>query len=217
MMLAVAILAVVTTVTYMTFSAATSAWRKGTALVDTLHHGDFVMDQLVMALSSAYYPESGASGGTYGFWLEDNGDGPNSSDVISWVKVGSSLVGKDCPFAGTPHRVKFYVTQDEKGEGVVAVKAWRLFGQPEDFDPDELEPTILSRKVIGFNCTPAYPYRNEGEDIEWLTEWDETNKLPTVVQVALYLQPLDTGDQPIEIRRIVGLRVAPLSGPWKTK
>jgi len=205
-LLAVTILSVVSTVTFMTFSAATSAWQRGTALVDRLHHGDFVMSQLVMALRSAYYPEGGVRP-EYGFQHIDSGDGPGAEDEISWVKLGGALIGGNQAYAGTPHRVRFFLEENESGHRSAAVVSWRLDGQPEDFDPDDLEPVFLSSRVKGFNCRAAWELDANGE-IKWEDEWKETNRIPSVVEITLYIDPVADKDPPVEIKRIVGLRVA---------
>ncbi|MBN2302436.1 MAG: type II secretion system protein, partial [Lentisphaerae bacterium] len=72
-LLAVSLLAIVSTLTYLSFSTITTAWKRGLAMTDELHHGDFVMEQLVMGLRSAYYPEARNPSANYGFWLENNG------------------------------------------------------------------------------------------------------------------------------------------------
>ena len=210
-LLAVTILSLVASVTFMTFSAATSAWQRGTALADNLHHGDYVIQQLVMGLRSAYYPE-GAKGGApeYGFWQEDNGEGASARDEICWVKLGGALVGRNSVFAETPHRVRFLVADDEDGDSAAAVVAWRLQGQPEDFDPEEIEPVFLSKRVVGFNCRTAWEMDEDGE-IDWLDEWEETNKIPTIVEVSLYVEPTVEGDDPVEVKRVIGLRVGTLA------
>jgi len=205
-LLAVTILSIVATVTFMTFSAATSAWQRGSALVDRLHHGDFVMSQLVMALRSAYYPEGGVRG-EYGFQHIDSGDGPEAEDEISWVKLGGSLIGGSQNYADTPHRVRFFLDDNENGNRSAAVASWRLDGQSEDFDPDELPPVFLSSRVKGFNCRAAWSLDDEGE-IDWQDEWKETNRIPSVVEITLYIDPVAEKDPPVELKRIVGLRVA---------
>jgi prepilin-type N-terminal cleavage/methylation domain-containing protein len=208
-LLAVTILGVISMVTFMTFSAAVSAWQKGIKMADDLNHGDFVMDQLVMGLRSAYYPER--NGAEYGFWHEDDGDGPGAHDEISWVKLGGALVGRGSRFSETPHRVKFFIGEDEDGDEAAGVKAWRLQGQVEDFDPDEVEPVYLSKHVTGFNCRMAYELDDDGE-IDWLDEWEDelTNKIPTVVELTLYMDPPREGDDPVEMKRVVGLRLGVL-------
>ncbi|NQU43904.1 hypothetical protein HQ520_11515, partial [bacterium] len=55
-------------------------------------------------------------------------------------------------------------------------------GQPEDFDPedpDQVEQVFLSGRITGFNCRAAY--QRIDDEIEWFDEWEETNKLPTIV------------------------------------
>lgn len=209
-LLAVTIMAIVTTVTFMTFSAATTAWQRGTALVDSLHHGDYVIQQLVMGVRSAYYPETGGDS-KYGFLHEDNGEGPTAEDRISWVKLGGAMIGRDSVIAETPHRVEFFLADDEDGDRAAAVKAWRIQGQLEDFDPeDDVDPVFLSKRIVGFNCRMAWELDDDGE-IDWLDEWEETNKIPTVVEISLYVTPPTEDEEPIEVKRVIGLRVGALA------
>lgn len=201
-MLALAILSAVSTVTYMTFSVVMSAWKRGLALSDDLQHGDFVIEQLVLGLRSAYLRDA-AEGGSAdcGFWLENNGSDPYSSDAISWVKLGTALVGSSFPFAENPHRVEFRVEEDARGEPAAAIRAWHLHGLPEDFDPDEIEPLFLSSKVVGFNCRCGAEVA--GGEIQWEDEWEMSNSVPPFIELTLFLQPLEEGEPPVEVKRIV--------------
>ena len=218
LMLAVSILALVAAVTHLTFATVVTAWRRGTAMSDNMHHGDFVADQLVMALRSCYYPDAKGSVPQYGFRLEDNGDDAYSSDAISWVKLGGALVGKSDIIAATPHRVKFWVDDGVVGERAAFYTAWRLQGQPEDFDPEELEPVELSRRLVGFNCRTAGPddFDEDTGEIDWQGEWESTNSLPLALELTFYLAPPDEGGSPIELQRAVEIPVAHLSGPWRS-
>jgi len=211
LLLAVAVMAAVTAVAAVSFATALSAWKKGMALSEDLHHGDFVMEQLIMGLRSAYYPDARDRSAAYGMITEDNGDGPGAEDRISWVKLGSALVGGGSQLAESPHRIEFFIEKDDEGRPCASVRAWRLQAQPEDFKPDEIPAAIISRRVSGFNCRTAY--RIEGNQIEWLDNWEMTNRLPTFVELTIYLEPLDEGGQPIEIRRVVDIPVAHLG--WR--
>jgi prepilin-type N-terminal cleavage/methylation domain-containing protein len=211
--LAVSLLSVVTLATYQCFSTVLTAWRRSMRLTDDLHHGDFVMEQLVAGLRSAYYPDAGRASGGYGFQHTSSGQDPYSSDEISWVKLGGALVGKDCPFMGSPHRVCFKVQAGGADKSEAAVRAWQIIGRPEDFDVEKLEWTPLSRRVTGFKCRAAYSKVEESGEIDWKDEWTETNKLPTVVELTLYLEPLEEGGEPVEIKRVVGIPVGPLA--WR--
>lgn len=209
-LIAVTIMGAIMLVAYMAFYAVSSSWQRMNALTEDMHHGDFVMDQVTMALRSAYYP-NGRKSAEFGFVEIKDKDGVNASDKISWVKVGSSIVGRDCPFEGTPHRIEISLEQDDKGEPGIAYKAWRLQGQAEDFDPDKLEPVMISKKVVGFNVRTAYKIK-EGE-IDWLEKWEDinTNKLPLMVEITLKLAPIEKGNDPIEIKRICTIPTGPLS------
>lgn len=201
-LLAVSLLAVTATITFMTFSAATTAWQRGTALVDRLHHGDFVMHQLMLGLRSAYYTRQ-----EHGFYQINTGSGENAEDEISWVKLGGALVGHEERFAETPHRVRFFVGSTADGETGAMMASWRLAGQMEDFDPDAVETKLLSPRVVGFSCRTAWEYDDQDE-IAWLDEWEETNRVPVLVEVTLFLEPIEEGDKPLEMKRIAPIRAA---------
>jgi hypothetical protein len=210
-MFAVALLAVITALAYMTFSTVASAWRRGVVLSEDLHRGDFVMEQLVMALRSAYYPDAKDKGGAYGMVTEDEGSGETARDTISWVKLGGALVGKDSAIAGSPHRIKVSIEDMPNGKPGVTVRAWRLHGQSDTFDPETLPPTYLSSRILGLNCRTAY--EKKGDEIDWLDNWEKTNQLPTAVELTLYLEPLGKNESPVEVKRVFGIPVAPLA--WR--
>lgn len=212
-LLSISIMTAVTIVTYMSFSTITTAWKMGVALTDSLNNGDFVAEQLVMALRSAYYPEVRGTAPQYGFWNTDGGNGEYSHDMISWVKLGTALVGEDCAFAGSPHRVQVTLENNGEGEQAMTVRAWRLHGQPDDFEPENVEPLHLSTRIVGFNCRSAW--RKVDSEIEWFDEWEETNRVPTVIELTLWLKPPKEGDPPIEVKRAIGIRGAAIS--WQNR
>ena len=217
LMLAITILSVVTTVTYMTFSTVIRAWRRGAQLTEELHHADFIVEQLMLGLRSAYYPESDQKDSKYGFWLEDNGDGEGASDEISWVALGSALIGKENVYFGSPHRVRVTIEDNEDGEPAVAVRSWRVKGQEKDFDPDDIEPVFLSTEIQGMNCRTAYEM--DDDEIDWLDEWEETNKVPKYVELTLYMAPLEENDDPVEVKRLVQISAGDLcwGKEWKQR
>ena len=108
-LVAVAILGVVATTVAFVMGVGVEAWRAGAEMAEESHDGEGVMEQVVMALRSAYYPANGAPDWDFGFQLEDGGDGESAQDSISWVKIGNSLVGEDTPWAGAAHRVRLFV------------------------------------------------------------------------------------------------------------
>ena len=232
LMLAIALMAAISAVTYFTFDAATRAWRGGTELADSLHHADYVLEQLAMGLRSACYPDAARPTGSHGLTLIDGGEGEYAHDTLSWVKLGTALVGTDSKIADTPHRVEVSLMDpglsDGRGQdaGGLAVIAWRIAAQPEDFDPKAtVKPVVLTSRVVGFNCRVLNPENNlqQGhappieDELKWDDEWegDNTNRLPYAVEISLYLEPARERDPPLEVKRIVEIPLAPLS--WRDK
>jgi hypothetical protein len=222
LILAVGLMAVVATVAFLGYDAAVRAWRAGTELSNSLHQGDYIMEQLVMGLRSAYWkaPLPGHAS-QYGFMMTDDGDGSTARDSIQWTKMGTALVGADAPYAGMPHAVEVSVRDVTDARGKtrtgLAVRSWRLDLQQTDFDPDKVPAVLLSTRVVGFNCrtldidqsTATTTGIGGGKpDLKWSDGWETTNKLPRAVEITLFLQPSEEGKEPLEMKRIVRLPMA---------
>lgn len=224
-------------IAFSSFYSISKAWQRGQAMSDSLNRGEFVMEQLVSGLRSAFYPirqsASTASNTTsavntnagatnaqsvvpsacnYGFSFKNAGDGARARDEISWVKTGKALLGPDDPLWRGLHRVQVRVEENKDGFLSVTTRAWRPYGNEIDFDPEEVEPFVISEKVLGMNCRVAKKM-DQDEGWEWEEEWadDATNRLPLAVELSLYLEPPENRDEPMEIRRIVEIPVAPLT------
>ena len=219
LILVVGLMALVSTVAFMGYNAAVRAWRSGTELSNSMHQGDYIMEQLVMGLRSAYWHAPSNKGGAsqYGFMVSDNGD----QCAIQWTKLGTALIGADSPYAGMPHAVEVSVREVEDARGKVhtglAVRSWRLDLQQTDFDPDQVRPVLLSTRVVGFTCRtldinqPTATTSGIGggkPDLQWSDGWAYSNKLPYAVEITLLLQPPEEGKDPLEMKRIVRLPMA---------
>lgn len=216
LLVAVALVATAMTITFSTFYSITKAWQRGLAMADNLNHGEYVMEQLVYGLRSAFYPSTGAgaNGSEYGFWLDDIGADTSSRDTISWVKTGASLLGVNDPLRQGLHRIQVAIETDEDNRPCIAVKAWRPFGNFISSDND-LDPFFISGKIIGMNFRVSTNRSDDGW--EWEETWEDeaTNHLPQAVEITLYMVPLDKDEPPVEMKRLVEIPVAPLS--WSTK
>ncbi len=214
LILAVGLMAIIATVAFLGYNAAVRAWRSGTELSNSLHQGDYIMEQLVMGLRSAYWRKAGG----YGFMLTDDGDGPSARDSIQWTKLGTALVGADAPYAGMPHAVEVSIRDVEDARGKMhtglAVRSWRLDLQQSDFDVEQVPAVLLSTRVVGFNCRtldinqPSAMVAGEKPELQWSDGWSFSNRLPYVVEITLFLQPLEEGKDPLEMKRIVRLPMA---------
>ena len=226
LLLAVAIFGIVSAIVATVFYTGVSSWRTGTAAADALHHIDAVMEQVTAGLRSAYYPESASPLDKYGFVQENDGDEmPDCADKISWVKIGPSLVGEDATYAGVPHRTELFLMDEGSGpQGAgLYVRAWRLDGQEDDFDPEkDVEPVLLSSAVSGFDCKMVdrekEPEVGEEEPFEWLDEWETTNRVPESVLISIAVAPAPESKlAPMVFTRRVEIPLADLSwNPFNT-
>lgn len=216
LLLAVSILAIISTFSYLCFDTVVHAWRTGVETANASGQAEYVLDQLTAALRSAYYPNTGSSSDEYGFAFYDGGDGERTSDTIEWTKTGASLVGEDAGFAEIPHRTVVSVMRvgnRRNGNEGLCVKAWRQALNPDDFDPQDVEWLLLAPRVIGFNCRMLdkdNPIKNDMPN--WVDEWTHSNTLPSKVELTLYLSSPDDGkDKPLVMRRIVDIPMAEYS------
>lgn len=220
LLLAVSILSVLSITVMAVLNVGIESWTTGTALADESHNAEAVMEQVVMSLRSAFYPEATEPSYEYGFMHKDGGETPDAEDVISWVKVGNSLIGEDTPWAGAAHRVELFIG-DEGGEPGLYVKAWQLVGQDEEFDPEEdVEPLLISDQVISFDCRMKDPEKKEaiGEPYEWLDEWTPSNRIPTHVMISIAMKPQKDKENPMEYTRLVEIPMAAMSwNPVQTR
>jgi len=211
LILAVGLMALISTVAFLGYNAAVRAWRAGTELANSLHQGDYIMEQLVMGLRSSCKP--------FCFIMTDGGDGAAARDSIQWTKIGTSLVGADAPYADMAHSVEVSVRDVTDARGKtrtgLAVRSWMLGAlQQTDFDADKVPPVLLSTRVMGFNCRMLDPNQPTAgvvgakPDLQWMDGWLNTNRLPRAVEITLYLQPSEEGKDPLEMKRIVRIPMA---------
>ena len=200
LLIALTIMSMAMTVVIASFVATLKGWEKGGKLLDGLHHGDFVMEQLVSALrSSAFFVDAPQY---YGFWLEDLENGPYPTDSISFVTSGTAFMPIDNPLSRGLHRIRITVSENDEGDPAVAIEA-----MPHLMDLDEWEGDTwyVSTVVRGLQCR-VY---NMEEEV-WEDEWEDTNAIPSLVEISLYMDPLEAGESPVVLSRLVEIPVAPL-------
>jgi len=214
-LLALLILGMVMGSVGLVLHAGVGGWRAASELAEESHDAEAVMEQIVMALRSAYYPANGDTDYQYGFQHEDDGEGDAARDTVSWVKIGSSLVGEDVSWAGSAHRVNLFVSDDEDGQGPgLYVTAWQLVGLSEDFDPEEeVEPLLLSDQVSALDVRMQDPTKatEAGEPYEWIDTWDLSNRIPDHVIVTLAMKPREKNQDPDVLVRMVEIPLSAVS------
>lgn len=177
MLLATMLVGVLTTLSVLTFLAVTHGWQSSTDYLDKMQRTDYALNQLIVALRSAYYPE--AEDPDYCFYdpYEREGDRPSDSDIIEWTKKGNALIGSNDALSEGVHKVrvmvleegdredgdddkfpKFRFSEPIKKTGLYA----RAFVDPALASKSDTsvkgrqieyqQPTLISDGVVGFRC-----------------------------------------------------------------
>lgn len=201
-LVAVTILAMAFTVIWRTFAATLAGWERGSAFLESLHAGDFVVEQVVAAMRSAAYFTG--KPGAYGFWLEARG-GQYPRDEISWVTSSSAFLPPDSSHVNGLHRISLGIgdAPGESGDDGLVVKAWPYLAELEEIEPEEW---FISSKVKGLECE-VYDFENE----DWDDEWEDTNSIPGLVRITVYLEPEKRYGEPVKLTRLIEIPMAGLA------
>jgi prepilin-type N-terminal cleavage/methylation domain-containing protein len=215
LLMAVIITAIMMTVCFITFNTMVRCWQRSAAIADTVRNAEYALTQVVSGLRSAYYPTSGKQDYAYGFQLYDNGEDPQESDMIQWIKLGTSIVGNRSQLSETPHTVRVWVQEEGRdGPGGLWVKTGRLdllADDPDvevDFDDDEqFVPYLLIDGIQGFDCkVQEKPDAVETDGTpKWEDTWDASNTIPYRVKLTFWMTPTEKRGEPVPIMRVVEL------------
>jgi len=196
LLVALVILVSAFTVIWHSFTTTFNAWQRGRALLDEMHNGDFVLEQMLQSLRSAAFFKSAPH--LYGFWL-DSSSGEYPQDEISWVTSGSAFLPADHPLGNGLYRVALSIEKNDEGDDAVAVRAYPHMVDVEDQDVD---PWYISTKVKGIECE-VYDFETES----WETDWEDTNSVPSLVMLRLYMDPVEQYGKAVIMERLVEIPI----------
>lgn len=228
LMLAIMLLAIMAIISTMVYHTVVRSWTLATEMADNMQRVDYVTAQVAYALRSAYFPTGGETSNKDGFMLLDQNERnePDLSDVISWTKLGPSIVGRNSRFARSPHRVTMYVRSEKEADeehpaGLIAQVIGEDKFRPEDFEEDDetnWDWFLLGSQVQGFNCRVLdkdEPFKSGMAN--WQDTWDTSNCIPRRVQLTFWMKPVDEDKDPYPIVRVLELPLWDISqNPLKT-
>ena len=215
MLVAVLLLATVTTFAVLTFNAVTSAWTSSAEYLDKMQRSDYMLEQVVSGLKSMYYPHNGQQDYTYGFYLTDGGKGedPRSSDTIEWAKIGTSIVGSQNASADTVHRVQLMVLEEGNRDYKETIEVTGLYARmcpdpalrpKRDKRVDEIDytfanadmyqPVLVADGIVGFNCRVMKdPDQGDADtsNAKFEDEWSTSNAVPYKVELTFWIAAPD--------------------------
>ena len=227
-LLAIMILAIMTIISTLVFHTIVRNWTIATEMADNMQRVDYITEQVVYALRSAYFPTSGDTSNADGFMLLDHNENndPDESDVISWTKLGPAIVGRNSRFAHSPHRVTLFVrserdADEEHPAGLIAQVIGEDKFRPDDFDEDDEDNWdwfLLGSQVQGFNCRVLDKNEPFSHGMaNWQDIWDTSNCIPRRVQLTFWMKPVEEGKEPYPVVRVLEIPLWDISqNPFKT-
>ena len=227
-LLAIMILSIMTIISTLVFHTVVRNWTIATEMADNMQRVDYITEQVVYALRSAYFPISGKTSNADGFMLLDQNENnnPDESDVISWTKLGPAIVGRNSRFARSPHRVTLFVRSEKDADeehpaGLIAQVIGEDKFRPDDFDEDDennWDWFLLGSQVQGFNCRVLdkdEPFSHGMAN--WRDIWDTSNSIPRRVQLTFWMKPVDEEKDPYPVVRVLEIPLWDISqNPYKT-
>lgn len=199
-LVAIVILAIAMTVAWQTFSSAVRSWTTARKLMDKTHHGDFALTQLTSALRSMAFFDSMPE--QYGFRMKNNSDGEYGDHTISWVTASTAFMPRGTEFDHGMHRIEVGAGEDDDDNEGLLVSVWRHI--VDDEDDVEKQSWVVSDVIRGLRCAV---YNTEEE--RWDDEWEKTNAIPGLIEITLYAEPEEKGDDPTEYRQLIEIPLGP--------
>ena len=201
-LLSVLVLGLISVMIFGSFQSITASIQATEEAMESLHHGEIVLEQLVSSLRSTAFFESNP--GLYTFRHESMPGNP-PEDMLSWVSGTMAFLPPRYPTRQGLNRL-FLSIETIEGQRGLAVSAYPHLLDPEDPAVDEVAPWLISPRVQGLQVR-FYDLRTE----DWVDTWEDERQLPQFLEVRLFLEPLEPQGPLRELVRMIEIPVAPLS------
>lgn len=201
-LLALSILSIMSVMVFGSFRSIVTSVTATEEAMESLHHGEIVFDQLVSSLRSAAYFDSNPAG--YAF-LHEPGPGRPPDDMLSWVTGTMAFLPPRYPTRQGLNRI-FLSIEVIDGVRGLAVSAHPHLLNPDEDQAEAIEPWMISPRVKGLRAR-FYDMRTD----TWVEEWEDERQIPQVLEITLFLEPLEERGPLRELIRRVDIPVARIS------
>ncbi len=201
-LLALLILGMMSLMIFGSFQSVVETTSHAERAMDSLHHGEVVMEQLVGSLRSASFFDGNP--GVYTFRHEP-GIGNPPDDMLSWVTGTMSFLPPRYPTRQGMNRL-FLSIEEIDGVRGLAISAYPHLVDPDDILVAQVEPWMISPKVKGLQVR-FYDMTAE----EWVDEWEDERQIPQFLEVTLFMEPLEERGPHRELVRRVEVPVGRIS------
>lgn len=212
-MVALALFALVAAAIYSSWFAVMRGAQVGLTSAAKVQRSRVAMQIIEEALSST---RSFDADGTNYFFIGENG----GQAVLSFVSKLSPSFPRSGKFGDLDvRRVEFSLEPGPDSSKQLVLRQRPIL---MDWTKDEkMHPVVIAKDVKKFAMEfwdtrpPKNPLNNGADTIEWLDEWDETNRLPAMVKITLQFKGDDFGQTPRENIKAVGLPAKAVAVSWQ--
>ena len=203
LMASMVIMTIAMLVVFQAFSGTIRGWRRGTEVAEGIKHGEFVMTKIAAAINSTIYFFNSRM--IYDFTIEKDTYNGLPADTVSLVTSSSAFVPENSPLRHTPHRITFYIDDDESGRpALYALTFPAVANIQEGMEEFDAEPYLVARAVQGLDVSV---YDQQQED--WSTEdWIALNRIPDMILLTVYVGSDNEEEEPIAFTRVIEIPVA---------
>lgn len=201
-LLSLLILGMMSLLIFGSFRSLVESTQRAEEVMESLHHGEIVAEQLFSSLASAAFFESNPA--LFNF-LHQRGAGNPPDDMISWVTGTMAFLPPRYPTRQGLNRL-FLSIEEIDGVRGLAVSAYPHLVDPDDMFVEQVELWIVSPRVKGLQARFYNMTLNE-----WVDEWEDERQIPQFVEITLFLEPLEERGPYREIVRVVEIPVARVS------
>jgi general secretion pathway protein J len=197
-LLAVAVLGMLITCVYSTWSAALNSWRRGSDVSEAFQRERIVMDALMDLTQSAIFFTPSAA--LYAFVATKN---PGLGDSISFVTASDAFLPPSETVSAGMRRVIISLEQDQYRRTYLALVNEPALRPNDDKSLEPLQAHVISMDVSGF-----YVRYRDPRDGSWSDKWEEDSLPPSAVEYTVVFGERGGRFPPVVVTRAVDIPVA---------
>jgi prepilin-type N-terminal cleavage/methylation domain-containing protein len=197
-LLAVAILSIVITAVYNTWSAALNAWRRGTDASEVMQRQRIVMDVLTELTQSAVFFTASAQ-----LYTVVGTKNPGLGDSVSFVTASDAFLPPSEATDAGMRRVTISVEEDQYRRTYLAIVNQPALRPEDDSSAEPLQAHVVSMDVSGFFVRYLDP-----RDGTWSDKWEEPDIPPLAMEYTVVFGHQGDRLPPAVVTRAVDIPVA---------
>ena len=194
-MLAVAILGLLMTTVYATWSAALNGWKRSASISESFQRERIVMDTLAELTSSIVY--FGSQNGLYDIQGTHNGQ----ADSVSFVTSSDVFLPPEESSIAGMRRVTIGIYQDQGGNPFLGI-----------INEPALQASSSSYqnhiRVLSYNVCGLQMMYRDPRDATFKDKWDDADVIPEAIQFSIAFCTTDRQGPAVSVTRAVDIPIA---------